>query len=331
MSTAFHIHQNDFNAVCKNQDVIYDGVYLFTNQRGLHKRALMMPPASPVSWISLYGSLTISQIGKENPNGGINEAGLVVEQTTLWQSQYPAVDERPALNELHFIQYLLDTCRSVEEALIAAPTVRIDQSTSKLHYLLADRSGNHAIVEFLDGEMIVHQGKLPIPVMTNTAYAYSVREIGRGIRDWADKDEYEQNSMDRFLTIAEALHALKEQVPDNESAFEMLADARREDTVFSLVYNLDQMELLAMTQRNQERITIRMDEFDFDYKAPGLAANLQKLQVNNPVAQFLTYSAGFNQEALTSFFRDPLLTSVFKWEISDDMIHFAATYPDSFL
>lgn len=65
MSTAFHVQHQKLNAVCKNQDVIYDGVYLFTNQRGLRKKALMQPPAQPASWTSLYGSLTISQLGKE--------------------------------------------------------------------------------------------------------------------------------------------------------------------------------------------------------------------------------------------------------------------------
>lgn len=44
MSTAFQINQNGEYLVCKNQDVIYDGVYLFTNQRGVRKTALMMPP-----------------------------------------------------------------------------------------------------------------------------------------------------------------------------------------------------------------------------------------------------------------------------------------------
>lgn len=255
----------------------------------------------------------------------------MVEQTTLWQAEYPAFDERPALNELHFIQYLLDTCGTVQEALIAASVVRIDQSTSKLHYLLADRGGNHAIVEFLDGVLIVHQGRLPIPVIANTAYVHAVQEIEKGCRDWSDRSEYDQNSMDRFLSVAEALNALEEQVPDIDSIFEMLAAARREDTVFSLVYNLDQMMLQVMTARNQERITIRMDEFDFDHKAPALAVNLQKLQSNNPRSQFVKYSAAFNHEALTSFFRDRVLTSVFKWEISDEMIQFAANYPDSFL
>ena len=31
MSTAFQINQNGEYLVCKNQDVIYNGVYLFTN------------------------------------------------------------------------------------------------------------------------------------------------------------------------------------------------------------------------------------------------------------------------------------------------------------
>lgn len=36
----------------------------------------------------------------------MNEAGLVVEQTTLWSTLYPGADERPAVNELQWIRYL---------------------------------------------------------------------------------------------------------------------------------------------------------------------------------------------------------------------------------
>lgn len=331
MSTAFHMLKNGFNRVCKNQDVIYDGVYLFTNQRGLRKTALMMPPVQSASWISQYGSLTISQIGKENPNGGINEAGLVVEQTTLWQTKYPAVDERPALGELHFIQYLLDTCATVQEALAATAKVRIDQSTSSLHYLLADRRDAHAIVEFLDGRLVVHEGKLSVPIIANTAYEDDVQEIQGGFNGSEDRNAYEQNSMDRFEIVCEALNTLEKQTADTDFAFRVLAAARREDTVYSLVYDLTQLQIEVMTQRNQERIKIRLDEFDFSVKAPAQAANLQKLYANHVRAQFENYSAELNHIAVQSFFRDPILTSVFRWKISDDMIRFVANYPDSFL
>lgn len=331
MSTAFHILKNEINRICKNQDVIYEGVYLFTNQRGLRKTALMMPPAQPVSWTAQYGSFTISQIGKEYPNGGINEAGLVVEQTTLWQTQYPALDERPALGELQFIQYLLDTCCTVQEALAAATVVRIDQSISSLHYLLADRNGDQVILEFLDGRLIVHNGKLSIPIIANTIYEEAILEILRESNSWEDRSGSERNSIDRFRIVYEALNALEKQTPDMDFAFMALAAARREDTVYSLVYDLNQLELEVITQRNQERIQIRLEAFDFSVEAPAQTADLQKLQANHVRDQFVNYSADFNLLAVQSFFRDPILTSVFQWEISDEMIQFVANYPDSFL
>jgi choloylglycine hydrolase len=291
----------------------------------------MMPPAQPVSWTAQYGSFTISQIGKEYPNGGINEAGLVVEQTTLWQTQYPALDERPALGELQFIQYLLDTCCTVQEALAAATVVRIDQSISSLHYLLADRNGDQVILEFLDGRLIVHNGKLSIPIIANTIYEEAILEILRESNSWEDRSGSERNSIDRFRIVYEALNALEKQTPDMDFAFMALAAARREDTVYSLVYDLNQLELEVITQRNQERIQIRLEAFDFSVEAPAQTADLQKLQANHVRDQFVNYSADFNLLAVQSFFRDPILTSVFQWEISDEMIQFVANYPDSFL
>ncbi|MGF7047914.1 choloylglycine hydrolase [Paenibacillus sp. DS2015] len=329
MSTALHIRQPEVNIVCKNQDVVYDGVYLFTNQRGIAKTALMMPPAKPATWISTYGSLTISQIGKENPNGGINEAGLVVEQTTLWQTEYPAPDERSVLSELAWIQFLLDTCSTVQEALEATSKIRIDQSTSKLHYLVADRSGDRAIVEFLKGEMIVHRDNVPVPIIANTAYADAVQELETGHRDGSHRDEYERNSMERFLVVAETLQARLDEgeAPNVDFAFEVLASAQRKDTVFSLVYNIDLMEIYAVTVRNQERVTIHIADFDFTKETPAQAVDLQSLHAGHVRDQFETYSAAFNHNAVMSFFRDPVLTSIFKWEISEEMIHYLAHYP----
>ncbi|PUA39066.1 hypothetical protein C8Z91_11375 [Paenibacillus elgii] len=331
MSTAFHIYQKGINLVCKNQDVQYDGVYMFTNQRGIQKTAMIMPPDKPTFWVSIYGSITISQIGKESPNGGINEMGLVVEQTTLWQTEYPALDERPALGELQWIQYLLDTCSTVQEALNAASIIRIGQSTSKLHYLLADRHGERAIVEFLDGEMIVHRENVSFPIISNTPYNEALQEIKIGQREWTHWGEYERNSMERFHVVSQAVRFESDKVPNIDFAFATLASARREDTVYSLVYHLDLMELHAVTARNQERVTIQLKDFDFAKDAPAQAVDLQNLHAEHVREQFEKYTTAFNHTAITSFFRDPLLTSVFKWEISDEMIQYFAQYPDTFL
>lgn len=330
MSTVFQIRNNEEYFICKNQDVIYDNVYLFTNQRGIAKTALILPPSVPASWVSVYGSIVISQIGKENPNGGMNEAGLVVEQTTLWQTEYPAPDDRPAIGELQWIQYMLDTCKSVQEVIEATSAIRIDQGTSKLHYLVADRSGDCATIEFIGGSTRVIQEDLKLPMMTNSPYEIACKEVEDGNTTWSDLDEYERNSMERFFTVMTNLKSGKHREDTVEWAFEVLASVRREDTVFSLVYDMSRLQIHAVTNRNQTRRSIRLTDFNFVQQGTSQAADLQLLGIEGANGQFVTYTTSFNYHAVKSFFRDPTLTSVFKWQISDEMIDYLAHYPESF-
>ena len=118
------------------------------NKRGLEKASSI--EKNPARWTSLYGSVTFVQFGRDNPMSGMNEAGLVVSQMWLDEARYEAPDARPAIGVLEWMQYLLDTSASVEEALAKAAEVRI-VSRVPLHYLIAHSSGDAAVVEFLDG------------------------------------------------------------------------------------------------------------------------------------------------------------------------------------
>jgi len=327
MSTAFQIRHKEKHYVCKNQDVIYDGVYLFTNQRGIQKSALIRPPEKPLAWISAYGSVTVSQNGKEFPNGGMNEVGLVVEQTTLWQTEYPALDDRPVVGELQWIQYFLDTCGSVQEVLAQAPFLRIGQSTSQLHYLLVDRTGERAIIEFLEGEMILHSEALSLPAITNTAYRDSIQYLQADDHQWEQWEDYPRNSMARFFQVAERLQAEASESAAIDFAFDVLQEVRREDTVFSLVYDLARLEIHATTSRHPRRHRISLAAFDFDPELPGKAADLQGQPGGQDLIGFNAYTSEINLHVVSSFFRDPVLTSIFKWDISDEMLQYLSHYP----
>jgi hypothetical protein len=50
---------------------------LISRLGGIEKTAFVMPPEQPARWEAIYVSVTVSQIGKEFPNGGMNEVGLV--------------------------------------------------------------------------------------------------------------------------------------------------------------------------------------------------------------------------------------------------------------
>ncbi|MCR8641726.1 linear amide C-N hydrolase [Paenibacillus sp. N1-5-1-14] len=329
MSTAIFFNPESQRLLGKNQDIPYDGVYIFTNKRGVAKSALVKPPELPARWISRYGSLTISQVGKEMPNGGINEAGLVVEQTTLWQSFYTDDDRLPAIGELQWIQLILDTCATVKEAQQAANEVRITQPMSRLHYMIADRSGDCAIVEFLGGVMHIYRGNsLPISIMANTPYLEAIRDMEDKEAHWRNVySDYDSNSMNRFIKGANRFACVNKASEGERLQFilETLELVRREDTAYSIIYDLKQMQLHFATSIYPELKTVRINEVDFSSVAVPVALNLQQ-----PAVSYINYNLDLNRMVAGSFFRDPILTKAFDWRITDEMIDFIASFPDHF-
>src|SRR5919107_239450 len=78
--TTFCLTAGDGVYFGKNYDWDFGRGFLFVNKRGLAKTAMLDAPRQrPAEWVSKYGSLTFNQYGREQPHGGINEAGLVVE------------------------------------------------------------------------------------------------------------------------------------------------------------------------------------------------------------------------------------------------------------
>ena len=77
--TSFRLKDESKVVVGKNYDWIIDPGILVTNKRNMAKTAFVDPDEKPFKWVSKYGSITFNQYGREFPNGGMNEAGLVVE------------------------------------------------------------------------------------------------------------------------------------------------------------------------------------------------------------------------------------------------------------
>lgn len=155
----------------KNWDFYTGRGIIVINKRGIEKSSLVMPHERPAEWVSKYGSVTFNQLGREFPYGGMNEKGLVIEIMWLDESVYPAPDERPTLNEVQWIQYQLDNCETVEDVIESMKHVRIGQNWSKIHYLVCDRPGNVAAIEFVDGKSVIHMGgSMPVAALTNSTY-----------------------------------------------------------------------------------------------------------------------------------------------------------------
>ncbi len=126
--------------------------------------------ADALRWRAQYASVAVTALGM-GTSDGLNEHGLAVHLLYLHDTKYEARDQRPALPNALWAQYVLDNCRTVVESLAKLRNVQIVSVSAggrqwPLHLAIEDAGGDSAIVEFVDGKEVVHHGK-QFTVMTN--------------------------------------------------------------------------------------------------------------------------------------------------------------------
>jgi choloylglycine hydrolase len=149
---------------------------IFVNKRNISKSYWQADaPVNHARWTSKYGSVSFNLVMSQLSWAGMNEAGLVISTMQLDGGKSPEPDHRPWIYSNYWLQYVLDTCSTVEEVVASDSSIRISDYVD--HYLLSDRFGHCATVEFLDGKMVAHTGKdLPVKVLANNRYERSVDE-----------------------------------------------------------------------------------------------------------------------------------------------------------
>ena len=186
-----------------------------------------------------YSNLTFTQFGTTRPLGGMNECGLVVEET----SNRPTTGSDPGavlgLDEFEWIGYVLDRSATVADALSTLETVSIRRRWIDIHYLLADRTGDVAVVDFVDGALRVHRGhSLPVSVLANDTYENSVSYLRRHRGFGGERVETDgPDSPERFVRAARAVHT-PDAEPTTDRAFGILAEVAQSDTQWALVYDI---------------------------------------------------------------------------------------------
>lgn len=146
---------------------------LWVFPRGIQRDGLAGPDSA--KWTSKFGSVVTSayQIASAD---GMNEKGLVMNMLYLAESDYGKPQPgHPAISISLWGQYALDNFATVAEAVeymqahpfyILAPKIpNGEQST--IHLSLSDASGDSAIFEYIDGNLVVHHGN-QFKVLTNS-------------------------------------------------------------------------------------------------------------------------------------------------------------------
>lgn len=327
----------------RNLDWITGTGLILTNPRNLEKIALVDPSEKTIKWVSKFGSITFNQVGRDLPYGGMNESGLIVEHMTLDETIYPSKDNRYAIGACQWIQFQLDNYSTVEEVINSDTLLRIVDASSKFHFLVSDRFGHVAAIEFLNGKMVCHTGKsLPVETLANSTYEKSIDCYNK------NGDTKSNLSLFNFCTAAQKIGEFKTSDSDStiKQAFGLLgAVSQGLGTKWSIVYDFPNMRIYfkifeTPTIIGEQKIFLKQPgiaeikyvdfkDFDFSCTKTPKALDLNFDKAGNMSQHFINYSSNINKDFISKVF------IFFKgWginiNITEEEIDFLSKYPESF-
>jgi penicillin V acylase-like amidase (Ntn superfamily) len=310
----------------KNFDWMIDDGMVVVNKRDVAKSALARD--NPAEWTSKYGSITFNQYGREQPMGGLNEAGLVIENMWLAVTEYSAPDARPAVGELQWVQYQLDTAGSVEEVIASDSAVRIRVGSQPLHFLVCDSAGGCATIEFLEGKTVIHSGQsLPVSVLTNSTYEQSMSFV-RSVAGDTSSGSFSAGdySLKRFYWAADGVLDYQSDAAGSpvDYAFSILKNVSVDRTQWSVVYDAGDRRIYYRTRSNQAVKHFDFSAFDF-----ACGTQVRIVDLSAPLTGDVTRSFGdYTYEANYDLIRSAFRGTEFLRNIPDEALQRLARYPE---
>lgn len=173
------------------------------------------------------------------PFDGMNEYGLTIGMAAVPPGNVQPDANKETIGSLGIIRQMLDHARTVNEAVDIMYNYNIDfVGGPPVHYLMADRTGKSALVEFYNGGMQVLYNEQPWHLATNFLLS-SIYDPKAG-NCW------------RYNKIVAQLTEANGQV-DVEMAMQLLADVAQENTQWSIIYQMSNgLTNIAMGQQYQD-------------------------------------------------------------------------------
>ena len=283
LCTTFLLSSGGRHVVGKSYDWDMSQGLVFVNKRGVQKQGLPSPTGGSVpQWKSKYASLTFNQYGREIPNGGMNEKGLVIEIMWLDSSVYPPADQRPSIDGLQWIQYQLDNYATVAEMVAHADDLRIAMHWGKVHYLACDPSAACAAFEHIDGKMVVSRDA---HALTNNTFAES-----KGFLKAHPGGAKGKGSLERYSRAANH----KPHGDPIDDAFATLADVSQgDDSKWNIVYDLDQKKVYWRSRGSEKIKQATLGAFDPSCRAP-----VQMMDLEADAVAFKDYDEDANRKLI---------------------------------
>jgi choloylglycine hydrolase len=326
----------------RNHDVTVSNGLIVFNPKNVYKEGFEFPEENIPKWTSKYASITLNVFGVGFAICGMNEKGLSIGHLGFAEAKYPPKDDRPVVDQIHFITYILDNCENTSEVIATANEIRIsDESITREHYYIVDAQGRTAILEPIEGKWVLYTNEtMPFPILSNDNYEKSINylrdyqgfggkkivpERNFGVEEIMAmgstyfKDYQNEKKKDIISTAFELLNNIgfnkypppdSIDVPDNYG------------TQITTVFDLKNLTVYFKTKSNNEVKKVNFSHFQPDCPDPVMMMEVE------------TDLSGIVDELFESYSYDENLNFVkkhlMKSDVSYEIIEFLAAYPESF-
>lgn len=336
--SSIYLQTSDQIIYGRNHDYYNPYSVIVYNPKNLLKVGVPIPGEHNVGWKAIYSSITISPIGVGYANSGMNEKGLAIGHMALPETVYPEKDDRPVILHNQWIQYMLDKCANTKEVIEEAKKIRISEMASGNHYFVGDAEGNTAIIEFLDGQMVVYTNKdMPYSLLCNDTYEKSMKDIKTfaglgGDRIIPERGKEPEDAMAIGAMRINQFYAT-ESKDIIQDAFDIQYAMRAPDstpqyaaygTQYSAVFDLTNLKMYFRTKANPAIREVNLKDFEDDCSVKAKLLDIQTPSegiVNN---SFVDYSIEENTKCIYKFYKKE------KHKIPEEQIEFMSFYPELF-
>ena len=249
-------------------------------------------------WTSRFGSVTFNPFGREFPDGGMNEAGLLVQEMSLSDTEFPAGEGKRKMFMMLWMQYVLDSFETVEQVIQSASEIVLDGWG--WHFFTADKHGSHASIEFIDGRVVVNSGQeMPFPLLCNSIYSNELEGLKtyQGFGGTKPIDA-EVPGIPRFVR---GIYLLKHYTPSQtqspvEYGFRILENIALSDNKWKYVFDWSNRKVYYRTANNQKVRSLSFLELDFNGESPSRMIDIDVGKGGSVIDQLKEYSKEINED-----------------------------------
>ena len=183
------------------------------------------------------------------PFDGMNEAGLAIGMAAVPSGNIKPDPTKPTVGSLGIIRVILDQAATVKDAIPLFESYNIDfEGGPPIHYLIADASGEAALIEFYQGDMHVLKNQNPWYQATNFLASSVFSPDGQCWR--YDKISQTLADVSGNLSVLDAI--------------DLLSDVSQGMTQWSLVYGMSTGQIQIVMAQNYKDIHV----FDLEPATP---------------------------------------------------------------